>query len=410
MLLRANAIAKGYSGARVETVELLLAVLTRGIVPLVPPAARSERAVTSPRSPTWRCRSSARGRRGSRGSGCPGAEALARAGLTPVRLQAKEGLSLINGTQFMAAMAALGARPCPPARAGRATSPVRCRSRPCRARSRASIRRSTLRARMPARSRPPRTCACCSRAPRSSSRIAGATRCRTRIRSAAPHRCTGRAATCSSTSSARSRSRSMPRPTTPSSSLEEREIVSNGNFHGQPVAFALDCLAIAVAELANISERRVERMVNPSLSDGLPAFLTREGGHQLGHDDPPVRVRCARLREQGPRTPRERGLDPDERRTGGSRLDGERRRAQGATGARERGAIARDRVARRGAGGGVPGAARARTRRGSGPRPRPHTVRAAARGPLAVRRHRARGDLDPGRRLSPPSRRMRADR
>ena len=64
--------------------------------------------------------------------------------------------------------------------------------------------------------------------------------------------------------------------------LEEREIVSNGNFHGQPVAFALDCLAIAVAELANISERRVERMVNPSLSDGLPAFLTREGGINSG--------------------------------------------------------------------------------------------------------------------------------
>jgi histidine ammonia-lyase len=64
--------------------------------------------------------------------------------------------------------------------------------------------------------------------------------------------------------------------------LEEREIVSNGNFHGQPVAFALDCLSIAVAELASISERRVERMVNPSLSEGLPAFLTREGGINSG--------------------------------------------------------------------------------------------------------------------------------
>ena len=64
--------------------------------------------------------------------------------------------------------------------------------------------------------------------------------------------------------------------------LDEREIVSNGNFHGQPVAFALDCLAIAVAELASISERRVERMVNPSLSDGLPPFLTREGGINSG--------------------------------------------------------------------------------------------------------------------------------
>ena len=48
-------------------------------------------------------------------------------------------------------------------------------------------------------------------------------------------------------------------------------LVSNGNFHGQPLAFALDALAMAVAELASISERRVERLVNPTLSDGLPA-------------------------------------------------------------------------------------------------------------------------------------------
>jgi histidine ammonia-lyase len=55
--------------------------------------------------------------------------------------------------------------------------------------------------------------------------------------------------------------------------VEEGEIVSNGNFHGQPIAFALDTLAIAVAELASTSERRVERLVNPALSDGLPPFL-----------------------------------------------------------------------------------------------------------------------------------------
>jgi histidine ammonia-lyase len=55
--------------------------------------------------------------------------------------------------------------------------------------------------------------------------------------------------------------------------VDEGLIVSNGNFHGQPIAFALDALTIAVAELANISERRVERLVNPALSDGLPPFL-----------------------------------------------------------------------------------------------------------------------------------------
>jgi histidine ammonia-lyase len=65
--------------------------------------------------------------------------------------------------------------------------------------------------------------------------------------------------------------------------LEEEMIVSNGNFHGQPIAIGLDCLAIACAELGNISERRTERMVNPSLSDGLPPFLVaREEGLNSG--------------------------------------------------------------------------------------------------------------------------------
>jgi histidine ammonia-lyase len=64
--------------------------------------------------------------------------------------------------------------------------------------------------------------------------------------------------------------------------VEDELLVSNGNFHGQPLAFALDALAMAVSELANISERRIERLVNPNLSDGLPAFLTSDGGLNSG--------------------------------------------------------------------------------------------------------------------------------
>ena len=64
--------------------------------------------------------------------------------------------------------------------------------------------------------------------------------------------------------------------------VDDDMLVSNGNFHGEPVAFALDALATAVAELASISERRTERMVNPTLSEGLPAFLTVEGGLNSG--------------------------------------------------------------------------------------------------------------------------------
>src|SRR5690606_34210102 len=62
---------------------------------------------------------------------------------------------------------------------------------------------------------------------------------------------------------------------------EDDEVISGGNFHGQPVALAMDYLAIAVAELGDIAERRIERLVNPQLS-GLPAFLTRNGGVHSG--------------------------------------------------------------------------------------------------------------------------------
>jgi histidine ammonia-lyase len=64
---------------------------------------------------------------------------------------------------------------------------------------------------------------------------------------------------------------------------ETNEMISGGNFHGQPVALALDFAGIAVAELANIAERRIEQLVNPYLSSGLPAFLSPESGLNSGY-------------------------------------------------------------------------------------------------------------------------------
>ena len=107
MLLRANAIAKGYSGARVQTVELLLAALAGGIVPYVP--ARGSVGASGDLAPLAHLALPlvGEGEAFLGGRRMPGAEALAAVGLQPVRLQAKEGLSLINGTQFMCAMASL---------------------------------------------------------------------------------------------------------------------------------------------------------------------------------------------------------------------------------------------------------------------------------------------------------------
>ncbi|MFN8671559.1 MAG: histidine ammonia-lyase [Candidatus Sericytochromatia bacterium] len=64
---------------------------------------------------------------------------------------------------------------------------------------------------------------------------------------------------------------------------DTEEVISGGNFHGEPVAIAMDFLSVALSELGNISERRVERLVNPSLSNGLPAFLTNDGGINSGY-------------------------------------------------------------------------------------------------------------------------------
>jgi histidine ammonia-lyase len=64
--------------------------------------------------------------------------------------------------------------------------------------------------------------------------------------------------------------------------LDTEEAISGGNFHGEPIALAMDFFGIALSELANISERRLERLVNPALSNGLPAFLTENGGVNSG--------------------------------------------------------------------------------------------------------------------------------
>src|SRR5213592_741471 len=108
MLLRANALAKGNSGARIETVELLLECLGRGILPYVP--SRGSVGASGDLAPLAHLALPliGEGEAWFDGERLPGGEALAAAGLEPVRLEAKEGLSLVNGTQFMAAYGALG--------------------------------------------------------------------------------------------------------------------------------------------------------------------------------------------------------------------------------------------------------------------------------------------------------------
>jgi histidine ammonia-lyase len=281
MLLRANALAKGYSGARVETVELLVACLNRGVVPVVP--ARGSVGASGDLAPLAHLALPlvGEGEAVVDGERLGGADALRRVGLAPIRLASKEGLSLVNGTQFMSAMAALGL-----VRARRlaATADLACAlSLEALQGSRTSF--------MPAvhRTRPlagQQDAAANVWRLLEGSAIIEAHRWCDKVQDAYALRCAPQVhGACRDLLDYVERTVAVElnaATDNPLVLLEEGSIVSAGNFHGQPLAFALDALAMAVAELASISERRVERLVNPSLSEGLPPFLVEEGGLNSG--------------------------------------------------------------------------------------------------------------------------------
>ncbi|HZQ88597.1 MAG TPA: histidine ammonia-lyase [Gaiellaceae bacterium] len=281
MLLRANTLAKGNSGARIETVELVLECLNRGIVPVVP--SRGSVGASGDLAPLAHLALPlvGEGEASLDGERMPGLEALARAGLEPVTLAAKEGLSLINGTQFMAAFAALGlvrARRLAGAAdlacamslealQGSRTSflPEIHALRPLRG-QRESAQNILRRLEGSAIIESHRWC--------DKVQDAYSLRCAAQVHGASRDLLDYVDYTVSVELNAATDN--------PLVLVDDDALVSNGNFHGQPLAFALDALAMAVAELASISERRVERLVNPNLSDGLPAFLTSEGGLNSG--------------------------------------------------------------------------------------------------------------------------------
>src|SRR5881227_227481 len=281
MLLRANALAKGNSGARIETVELLLECLNRGVLPHVP--SRGSVGASGDLAPLAHLALPlvGEGRAWFEGELLDGADALARAGLQPVRLLAKEGLSLINGTQFMAAQGAIEL-----VRARRLARVADCACavslealqgsrtsflpqvhalRPLRGQA-AAARNVTRLLEDSAIMESHRWC--------DKVQDAYSLRCAPQVHGASRDLLDYVEYTVSVELNAATDN--------PLVLVDDELLVSNGNFHGQPLAFALDALAMACAELANISERRVERLVNPNLSEGLPAFLTTDGGLNSG--------------------------------------------------------------------------------------------------------------------------------
>jgi histidine ammonia-lyase len=287
-LLRANALAVGYSGIRPSVVAALLAMLNSGVTPVVPEkgslGASGDLAPLSHLALVLCGKGEAfyGGRRMS------GSEALAAALLEPVVLSAKEGLALVNGTQAMTAVGSLAAHD---ARELAATADLACamtsqalrgivdaydgrihelRGQPGQEASAAALRALLAGSALTTRQGEARIQD--AYALRCAPQVHGA--CRDAIGYAL-------AAVEREINAVTDNPLILPRDLG-SGFSSGADILSGGNFHGQPIALAMDFLGIAIAALANISERRVERLVNPALSNGLPAFLTAYGGLNSG--------------------------------------------------------------------------------------------------------------------------------
>jgi histidine ammonia-lyase len=279
LALRANCLARGHSGLRLETLERIVALLEAGVHPVVPeqgsvgasgdlaPLAHVARALMGEGEVVYR------GRRR------PAARALRLAGLRPLRLEAKEGLALINGTQMTSAIGALalvqaerlaavadvvGAMSLEALRGSHrpfARAIHDARPHPGQRTSAANLRR------LLADSPIERSHADCGRVQdcyslRCMPQVHGA------VRLALAH--------------VRSVLEVEINSSTDNPMVFERgEIVSAGNFHGQPVSLALDHLGTAACSLATIAERRIDRLLNPDLSE-LPAFLAHDPGLNSG--------------------------------------------------------------------------------------------------------------------------------
>jgi histidine ammonia-lyase len=280
MLLRANVLAKGFSGVRPQTLDLLVGMLNADVLPLIPSqgsvGASGDLAPLAHLALALVGEGSCRGDRGPRAS----AAALGRAGLAPVVLEAKEGLALINGTQLMAAVTGLAlAEAWRLARTADVTGALAldalkgtdvafdarihaARPHPGQRASAANLRRLLQGSAIRASHRD------CGKV-----QDAYSLRCIPQVHGAVRDALAFVTATLAVEINAATDN--------PMVFAETGELLSGGNFHGEPVALAADVLAIAAAELGSIAERRIERLVNPALS-GLPAFLTREGGINSG--------------------------------------------------------------------------------------------------------------------------------
>jgi histidine ammonia-lyase len=286
MLLRANALAKGLSGIRPTVVETLCAMLNAGVHPVIPsqgsvgasgdlaPLAHLAQVVIG------------EGEAHLKHEKLSGVEAMKRAGIVPVALEAKEGLSLLNGTQGMLALLSLAL--------------LEADTLADTADVAASLSLDALRGSpgaFDARIMHARAYAGAGKTARNLAHLNEGSQIReshrapdkdTRVQDAYSLRCTPQVHGAVRDSLVQAREMALvelnsatDNPLVFVKANGEGDIVSGGNFHGQPLAMAADQVAIAIATLGGIAERRVEQMTNP-LTSMLPAFLTPDPGLNSG--------------------------------------------------------------------------------------------------------------------------------
>ncbi|MGH2786215.1 MAG: histidine ammonia-lyase [Actinomycetota bacterium] len=282
MLLRARTLAAGHAGVRPLLVERIVDLLNRGITPIVP--SHGSVGASGDLAPLAHCALALLGEGDVRinGSRVASADALHDAGLDPVSLEAKEGLALVNGTEGMLAMACLAINDLERVLK---TADVACamsveallatdrpfaeaihalRPHPGQLASAENLRKLTA----------------------GSNVIASHRTTAHAVQDAYSLRCAPQVHGACRDAMAYARGvvdRELASEVDNPVVLHESGAVeSAGNFHGEPLAFALDMLAIASSEVGSISERRTDRMLDPAHSNGLPAFLAPEAGVNSG--------------------------------------------------------------------------------------------------------------------------------
>jgi histidine ammonia-lyase len=282
LLLLAASLCRGASGVRPVVAETIVACLERRVHPVVPEGGSlGSSGDLAPLAHVALCLIG-QGEAWVKGRRLPAAEALRRAGLAPLVLESKEGLALLNGTHLMTGVGALavldaarlarladvaGAMSLEALMGTNAAFDARIhalRPHPGQQASAANLRRLTA-----------------------DSAIIASHRDCTRVQDAYSLRCmpavhgSARAAVAFARDVLEREASAVT--DNPLVFAADGAVLSGGNFHGEPLGLALDTLAVGLAQLAGISERRIDRLVNPLTNEGLPAFLAAEGGVNSGY-------------------------------------------------------------------------------------------------------------------------------